>query len=519
MTTITWTTARMMSLLLLVIATHAVAETSEVSIEQLLLMPGELTQGHQEIENECNECHESDNPSAQCLDCHEEINEDLINARRYHSTIEKAKIEQCRSCHTDHKGRTFDITSLDRDHFDHSRTEFTLKDSHLGLNCDLCHKPEDKNFRLESTSCNSCHDDPHQGELGEECADCHNEKVWKVNKFDHEETEFPLKGKHQDLVCQACHVDDVADPIGGMCVNCHLAKDVHFEVFGQKCESCHNEEEWQNNSYDHFKDANYRLNGKHQKLACVACHAKELNPSNKCNGCHSDNDVHHGSNGEQCQQCHNEKSWDKINFDHDKETDFNLLGAHQEVECDGCHLPGQTRADEERVRQCVDCHLPVDPHQGNLGKECQNCHQSKKWNEQVSFSHDFGDFPLTGAHQLLVCQACHFSADYAIESFRCIDCHAGDDNHQQTLGEECQTCHNSSSWTSWQFDHQQTNFALDGAHTDLMCDLCHTSQLPAPLTPPKRCVACHRQDDVHQGGFGDDCQRCHNTRRFDEFQY
>lgn len=110
MKSITYPTASTIFLLFFFMAGNSIAQPpdppgpKDLNLEQLLLMPGELTLGHAKIENECDKCHETDDQSSLCLDCHEEINEDLINSRSFHSHIESKKIEQCRVCHTDHKG-------------------------------------------------------------------------------------------------------------------------------------------------------------------------------------------------------------------------------------------------------------------------------------------------------------------------------------------------------------------------------------------------------------------------------
>ena len=71
-------------------------------------MPGKLTRPHAKIENKCQKCHlhfDKSNQSPLCLDCHEDIDDDLKQKHRFHSKIAKDDIKQCNGCHTDHKGR------------------------------------------------------------------------------------------------------------------------------------------------------------------------------------------------------------------------------------------------------------------------------------------------------------------------------------------------------------------------------------------------------------------------------
>jgi len=527
--------------------THASEESGkELSLKQLLLMPDKLTRPHAKIEADCQKCHlhfDKENQSPLCLDCHEDVDKDLKQNRGFHSNIDKEDIKQCNGCHTDHKGRDFNITSLDRAHFDHDKTEFPLKKSHLALTCNDCHKSTDKNFRvaLKQEKCLSCHDDPHLGELTGACTDCHDETKWQQTTFDHKKTNFLLNGKHADIACQSCHVNDVAEPVGTECVTCHLSKDKHSNSFGNKCDSCHSEKGWEETEYDHFKETKFRLLGKHESLSCESCHSvqkykqadKQGNNPHKlaksCNGCHKSDDVHLGKNGKDCQQCHNNDDWEKTLFNHDEETSFSLQGAHENLVCEACHLPNVLKKNPTKkvnnkqltiARTCYDCHQLTDTHDGTLGKECQQCHQQKKWQEQVTFNHDFTLFPLTGAHQLQVCQTCHFSNDFTVKQFTCVDCHEEDDAHENSLGNKCQQCHNSASWSAWQFDHQkQTDYSLEGEHHNLSCDSCHRSEDEEPLSPPKQCAACHQDDDIHQGAFGKNCQQCHNTDSFYDFNF
>jgi len=521
------------------------SNSKELSLKQLLLMPGNLTKPHAKVEPKCQACHlhfDKSNQSPLCLDCHEQINDDLILSLGFHSKIEKTDIEQCSSCHTDHKGRGFNITALDKDHFNHDNTEFSLNDSHASLGCNDCHKAEDKNFRikLNEGTCSSCHEDPHKGDLDNDCAQCHDEKSWQVSQFDHSKTDFLLNDKHKELACSSCHVNDVAVELGDQCVNCHLSKDKHFNVFGNKCQDCHREIGWDKTNYDHFKETKFRLLGKHEKLTCESCHTSAYSKTNSddhskkqklketCVGCHKNDDVHLGSNGSDCKQCHNNTDWEKSKFKHNDDTDFLLQGAHEKLTCDVCHLADDAKVIKNKnvkqkdntVRVCNDCHQITDPHDGNLGDKCQNCHEQNKWYENVTFNHDFTFFPLTGAHKLQVCQSCHFSSDFTFDSYLCTDCHREDDSHKPSLGDKCTECHNTSSWTTWQFDHQlQTKYPLEGAHENLTCVLCHTNKLSEPLLPPQTCTSCHQNDDIHQGAFGRNCKQCHNTDGFYDFKH
>jgi len=58
-----------------------------------------------------------------------------------------------------------------------------------------------------------------------------------------------------------------------------------------------------------------------------------------------------------------------------------------------------------------------------------------------------------------------------------------------------------------QFDHDKTNFQLEGTHQQTDCKLCHSTLVfdQAPMD----CVSCHT--DVHSQSVGNDCMQCHNS--------
>ena len=584
--------------LFICMSNQTIAE-EELSLKQLLLMPGDLTQPHAELESKCESCHvhfDKSNQTPLCLDCHEEIANDLKLSSGFHSQLQTQQKQDCKTCHSDHKGRGFDIVALDLEGFNHSKTDFQLKGEHKDLLCHSCHReeadkknvlpvgiialPQAKAFRFKSFECASCHENIHKENtlqpttllntgstlttdfslnLGaslkskmtgsdkfKKCESCHSEKGWAINEFDHSKTDFPLKGEHKGLGCQSCHIgQQFNQPLSGECQSCHLAKEPHLGIFGKSCNDCHSEKTWENNQYQHLKETGFALNGKHSKLECIDCHGEKLNPKTQCISCHLTDDIHQGSNGEKCQSCHSEKNWSKANFDHSfAETGFVIDGGHEKVKCESCHLPGLSRKELSTlnkslndmnmgfvknislIRQCVDCHRVDDPHFEKLGKDCAQCHTTSRWDQSVGFNHDFTDFPLTASHQILVCDSCHLSADFSEQSASCVACHQSDDTHQRSLGSKCETCHDSSVWSHWQFDHlTQTDFPLNGSHKNLQCGLCHIA-IDTKLNkkveqhhPDKACFSCHGNDDVHQGGFGIDCQQCHSENSFDDLSF
>jgi hypothetical protein len=67
-------------------------------------------------------------------------------------------------------------------------------------------------------------------------------------------------------------------------------------------------------------------------------------------------------------------------FDHGKQTDFKLEGAHEEIECYSCHRSKMTEKSGLRS-DCVDCHSGDDIHQGGFGRDCTRCHNTNDFRE------------------------------------------------------------------------------------------------------------------------------------------
>ena len=76
---------------------------------------------------------------------------------------------------------------------------------------------------------------------------------------------------------------------------------------------------------------------------------------------------------------------------------------------------------------------------------------------------------------------------------------------------DCNQCHNTQNWEVNQdqllFNHDSTQFPLEGRHSLLNCVECH-SDLKFN-TASKECISCHL--DLHQNSVGSDCIRCHTS--------
>lgn len=422
------------------------------SLFDRLVMPGELAQSHAKYEKTCENCHEPFSKDSQrrlCLDCHKEVATDVNDKTGFHGKRSDIAVTECKTCHTDHKGRPADIVQFDPQTFNHTTTDFQLTGAHATAPCSGCHASGEK-FRKAPQICIGCHkkNDVHNGELGKECATCHTDTTWQRPKaFDHAKTKFPLIGAHEKVQCAVCHVGERYRDLPHTCNDCHRIQDIHAGRFGAKC-----------------------------------------------------------------QTCHTSSKWNEISFDHGKSTKFPLNGAHKAAKCTTCHKG--VIADEKLTTACVGCHKANDPHKGQLGQRCEQCHNEINWRQKVKFDHDVTAFPLIGLHATVPCEECHQSTAHRDAAKTCAACHK-DTHHEGKLGPQCQRCHNPNGWALWRFNHdRETKFPLAGAHAGLQCQGCHREPTTNKVTAPSACFACHASDDAHRGTFGRGCDKCHVTTSF-----
>lgn len=495
---------------------------SAAGIESLV-MPGKLVQGHAKYESECGKCHQpfsKQNQNRLCLDCHDKVDTDVRDQLGFHGRSGAGK-QQCSSCHEDHLGRDARIVQFSRGTFDHDMTDYSLQGAHAVVDCSGCHAVG-KKYRDAVQACSGCHKghDVHKGNLGERCADCHDAQAWKKHDFNHDDTDFRLRGKHVKVACDDCHPAQRYEGTPVACNDCHRFNDVHAGRYGNQCGDCHVDNGWKNVRFDHDRNTDYPLTGRHRKVACASCHAGEAFDEplpGDCYSCHRDVDQHKGSYGRKCDSCHATDGWGKTRFDHAAKTDFPLQGRHEKITCTACHR-GEA-ASEKLGTECIACHRVNDVHAGKQGEQCGRCHGEDGWAEKVRFEHDMTRFPLIGLHAVVPCEECHLSAVFTDAGKECIDCHEEDDAHHERLGRKCASCHNPNAWSLWVFDHREkTGFALDGGHDGIECESCHAEPARRGFRISSSCDSCHRTDDVHDGGFGRYCDRCHNTRSFDEVE-
>jgi hypothetical protein len=552
------------------------------------ISPGPLSKAHSSLSGttQCVSCHEfgASSPTFKCLDCHKEIAQAMAGKHGYHAQMQlrNPNGKDCVRCHLEHNGENFNLIHWEpsEQKFDHRLTGYNLEGKHIGVPCDKCHTPAHmipadrslikmkdpaKSFMGLSPNCLTCHNDPHKGQLGNECAKCHNVENWKAAKeFDHTKTRYPLTGLHIKVACEKCHKPDTPggparyrDMKFATCASCHI--DPHKGEFKKSCESCHTTSGWKTIlpgfDFDHSK-TKYPLLGKHAQVACVACHAngdfKKPLAFTNCNDCHKP-DPHQGQfegrakKGE-CAECHTVDGWKPSLFGVKEHatSKYPLAGKHIKVECAKCHIPaGKETIYKVKFEFCGDCHKDAHDNQfaaAPYNNRCEPCHTVQDFHH-TTFTiakHRNTRFALTGAHAAVSCGDCHKLGaarrtdkvlPFHFEDHSCTACHT--DPHKGEFNDRmarkrangtpfgCEACHTVKSWADISgFDHSKTKYPLVGAHRTVPCGECHkatTAYESRFKGTPQECDACHK--DAHAGQFiakngQTRCADCHNSQHW-----
>jgi hypothetical protein len=449
-----------------------------------LISPGKLSSAHSTVEGlrKCTECHElgqRGTSNTRCLSCHEPIKARIAGGKGYHASV---RDQQCGNCHKEHLGTAVQPIRFDTATFEHKEAGFALKGGHLEAGCRSCHSPE----RITA-------------------ADVRAEPAG------------------------ARYLQRTFLGVGTSCLNCHRAESPHGKQFGARgCESCHDERNWNSAPrFDHDQTA-YALTGEHRAIECSGCHGGSGGPETMrwtnlrfgaCADCHRD--PHAGKMTGTCGSCHTTAGWQRIDaakvertFDHGR-TKFALRAAHARIDCARCHQPQRGNRDiairfvantqrftfaRPIVSHCASCH--IDPHPARLrtvsgSSSCASCHTEQRW-APTTYGLERHDqvkvFPLTGAHVVATCKACHTegraNSSFVQPARTCKSCHAKDDPHKgRYAGRECSECHRTTDFKDTFFDHAGAKSAA--------------------------CTSCHQAQDPHASQFrGLACDRCHVTTTF-----
>ncbi|MCB0748097.1 MAG: hypothetical protein KDC90_11605, partial [Ignavibacteriae bacterium] len=391
----------------------------------------------------------------ECINCHEHNKTDTDDKHKEVQGYQYISTE-CLACHP---------TGTSDGAFNHATSAFPLTGAHTTQECSDCHQGGYSNV---SSECSECHQqdfnsslEPNHVEAGIEiaCVDCHNTVAWKPSTFNHETTGFELIGGHNLNQCSNCHSGSTSNATS-ICYDCHqsdytTAPEHTAQSYPQTCQDCHNTTNWNQTTFDH-NNTNFALTGAHVNTTCASCHTSGYaGTSTECNTCH--------------------------------QTDFTSA---------------------------------VNPNHSEAGisNKCEDCHSTNAWNPS-EFNHSATGFELIGGHNLSQCSSCH-NVSTANATPECYSCHSANysnapDHVSQNYPKTCQDCHNTTNWNDTNFDHNNTNFALTGSHTNVNCNDCHSAGYSGTSTV---CADCHLTDFNNSSNpnhsslsLSTNCETCHTT--------
>jgi hypothetical protein len=383
----------------------------------------------------CNKCHPNGNYKPLPMDCKSCHAQDDPHGQQFAG-------RPCENCHSPR--------GWDKVKFDHSVTRFQLAGAHADVDCEKCHAGGDLKRTIPS-SCDGCHVDLHGGQMAPKlCGNCHNFETWRIERFEHDQqSRFTLVGRHIEVECGQCHLGGHFKPIQANCSTCH--RDFHQGQMGEKvCEQCHSPLGWQETSFVHNRDADYKLVGQHLTLDCKKCHTRNNYQQlpKDCGNCHLD--YHKGQKGPSCNDCHTESSWSTNTAQVHFFGAYALEGEHDRIPCDTCHIAGRELGG--LGQECVNCHR--DPHFASFGPFCVDCHSQDAWLPST-FRHVQTGFRLTGQHRFVRCDSCHINRIYGGLPTDCVFCHQ-DTAMRATAGRyptheaynttSCGQCHTTLGW-------------------------------------------------------------------------
>ena len=365
--------------------------------------------------------------------------------------------------------------------------------------------------------------------------------------------------------CTKCH--EIGEKVlNSKCLDCHIeirssinaGTGFHSssDVKNKNCSSCHSEHHGRNfrivnfnpDGFDHNKTG-FKLTGKHSQADCNKCHKSEfitdsdlkkrkntyLGLNKYCFSCHKD--VHQKTLGDDCSKCHNTEAFKPaVKFDHSTAS-YKLTGAHQQVECIGCHKVENRDGKKYQAfkgisfQNCNSCHKDV--HNGSFGANCASCHQTTSFHQinKSAFDHNKTNFPLIGKHKTVSCNNCHKNpTGYKMKFNLCTDCHLDYHKAQFVVNEKtqnCSDCHTEFGFRPSSFSlemHNKTQFQINGAHLATPCESCHYQQKNWIFKGIGiACIGCH--ENIHKNELKveffpeNKCNFCHQTESWNTITF
>lgn len=211
---------------------------------------------------------------------------------------------------------------------------------------------------------------------------------------------FPLRAHWMAIVAAACLTVAACVSQGRDSASLRLwwagfGPVLPHDTFPGDCSLCHDGGDWSklrtDFTFDHEVEAGLLLIGAHANASCIRCH-NDRGPAGVfaaqgCAGCHED--VHHGSLGVGCAECHTESNWyPRGQYAMHRQTRFPLIGVHATTACHRCHPGAPVGQFTPTDTECVTCHASdlnraLNPNHAGLGwtDRCDRCHLPRTWNQ------------------------------------------------------------------------------------------------------------------------------------------
>lgn len=338
-----------------------------------------------------------------------------------------------------------------------------------------------------------------------------------------------------------------------LCGSCHHEHAGTVLVTWGSLEGCDPPERFQER---HAELTGFALTGKHAKAPCGSCH-KDL-PSGRrtyltaqpaCQSCHASVSPHGPMRDDGCQRCHSDAGWSpQIPFDHQKETQYPLVGMHHKAPCTGCHKDRSFRMTVEQYADCSPCHSNPHGTRFNGQLQCSFCHTPNSWGESVFDHGKRTRFLLTGGHaapKQMDCRRCHRGEGKSdFEDLRglvtgskgpfpisCAGCHEHAEAHGGDVRlRQCLICHDPGQEElkpdlnikkmTYVGHPPGRRFPLTGGHAlarmkdKSYCTACHRNVSQGFEKLSTACFSCHKgtdQERGHRGVLGKQCDDCHDS--------
>jgi len=134
------------------------------------------------------------------------------------------------------------------------------------------------------------------------------------------------------------------------------------------------------------------------------------------------------------------------------------------------------------------------------------------------YDHFLTGFPLTGAHNLIDCSACHVRGVFKGTPLRCAQCHNGvraegkNARHVPTNA-ACDDCHTTANFAAARFDHGAVTGSCNSCHNNVVA----VGKTVRHIRSSVECRACHsstitwRVSRVDHSDVIGTCTGCHNS--------